>query len=115
MSFKTEFEVENCRGKRMNLRMQERFCQEHKARKAQSTWQDRSYPEVDWFSLDDKLKRHHAHIQAVIDGKVKSCYREDLEKRVRDGSTRTAMQSIKAGTNSAANVGYYGTRGQKVM
>lgn len=114
-SFKEDFEIQNCRGRHMSYRMQERFCQAHKSRKAERTWQDRSYPKVDWTALEERLKKHRAHIQAVLDQKVTSHYREELEKAVQEGNTRTALRSLNAGKGSGTNVGYYGTRGQKMM
>jgi len=114
-SFREEFEIEQCGGKRMNLKMQERFCQAHKTRYAKTAWQDRSYPEVDWESLHARLKEHHAHIQGVLDGHVRSYYRDDLEEKIRNGKTRTALQSLKSKTASGVRVGYYGARGGKIM
>lgn len=113
-AFKEDFELEQCGGRRMNLRMQESFCQAHTARTAQQTWRVRSYPEVDWTKLNDRLEQYHKHLAAIIDQRTHSEYRDALEQKVRDQSTRSVMRGAKSMTDGA-EVGYYGSRGAKVM
>lgn len=114
-SFKLDFEIEHCRGKRMNFRMQERFCKAHKTRAASQVWKDRNYPEIDWSSFHKRMKSHHSHLHAVLDGEVKSYYREQLEERLKSGSTKTAMKGINLDANTGSGVGYYGGRGERLM
>lgn len=115
ISFKEDFEIENCRGRHMSLKMQERFCQAHKSRNAQRTWKDRSYPEVDWSALAGRLEIHREHILAILNRKKESYFRDELERAIREGKARTVVQRYFAPDGSGARVGYYGTRGQKMM
>lgn len=114
-SFKHDFFVERCGGKRMNFRLQELFCRSHKERAAKKTWQDRDYPELDWSKLHERLEKHNRRIQDVLDGNVRSVYRDELEERLRSGKTKTAMQSWNNEQHTSVNVGYYGTRGERAM
>lgn len=114
-SFKLDFEVEHCRGKRMNFRMQERFCKAHKARAANQVWKDRNYPEIDWSSFHSRMKSHHPQLHAVLDSQVESYYREQLEEKLKSGSTKTAMKGINDDSNTGSGVGYYGGRGERLM
>lgn len=114
--FKRDFLIEKCKGKRMNVRLQELFCKAHKERTAKKQWQDREYPEIDWIALPRRLKRHgRRRIQDVLDGKVHSVYRDELEGRLRSGKTKSAMQVWVNETDTLVRVGYYGSRGEKAM
>jgi len=101
----------------MNFKMQERFCQAHKASTAETTWQARSYPEVDWESLQERLESHNVHMQAVLDGRIRSRYRDELEEKIRKGNTKTAQKTFnpEEDNGSGPRVGYYGSRGAKMM
>lgn len=114
-AFKLDFEIEHCRGKRMNLRTQERFCQAHRTRYAQDAWRDRSYPKVEWESLLSRLEKHRDRIRDILDGSAASHYRQEVEKKVRLGKTKTAMQTWSLRTGSGASVGYYGAKGGNIM
>lgn len=44
---------------RMNVRMQAKFCREHKKRSAEATYIQRGYPRITWPQLDQRLQRHY--------------------------------------------------------
>lgn len=113
-SFKNDFQIERCGGRRMNIRLQELFCKAHKERSAKQAWQDREYPEIEWSQLHERLERHHDRIHGVLDGRIRSTYREDLRKRLSSGKTKTAVQTWD-NEETKANVGYYGSRGERLM
>ena len=113
--FKSDFISEVCKGRRMNFRLQEKFCQAHNARAAKGTWQARQYPEIDWTTLHRRLEKHNQQLANVLRGEVDSHHRVELEERVRSGRNKTAMQSWTNGTHSRSKVGYYGSRGEKIM
>ena len=114
-TFKLDWELEHAAGRRMNMKLQERFCQAHKERNAQHTWRDRAYPEVDWSGLAKRFKKHNARLQTIMEGKIHSTYRADLETKVRENKTRTAMHGLETGAERGASVGYYGSKGAKMM
>jgi len=116
-AFKMDWELEHAAGRRMNIKLQERFCQAHREHNAARTWQDRQYPEVDWENLQARFNKHNGHLQAIMDGKKHSSFRTDLESRVH-GNNKGQMKSkieIAAENSKSSSVGYYGSRGAKLM
>ncbi|TKX27158.1 RTC4-like domain-containing protein [Elsinoe australis] len=113
-AFRMDWELEHCAGRRMNLKMQEKFCQAHKENKAAAAWQDAEYPEVDWGGLKKRLGRHKRRIEEILEGEKGSVFRQELEDRVKMKESRTAVKSMEAG-GVRGMVGYYGSRGAKVM
>ncbi|KAI5205490.1 hypothetical protein E4T38_04242 [Aureobasidium subglaciale] len=101
--------------KRMNLRLQERFCQAHKARSADDVWTDRGYPKIDWSALQGRLKAHHRHIHAVLDGHYESHYYKQHAKMVSSTKGYTARSAVFTGHFTGLRAGYYGTKGEKIM
>lgn len=116
-AFKLDWELEHAAGRRMNIKLQERFCQAHREHNAARMWQDRQYPGVDWENLKVRFRKHNAHLQAIMDGQIHSTFRTDLEGRVR-GNNKGGMKDkieIAAENTKSASVGYYGSRGAKLM
>lgn len=99
----------------MTFRLQELFCKTHQEQTHKKAWHERDYPEIDWVLLPERLKKHHKRIRDVLNGKVESYYQTEVEERVRRGKSKTAMQSWNNETESRPSVGYYGSRGQKIM
>lgn len=120
-SFRDDFELENCRGKRMNIRMQQRFCKAHKLHHAQETYDVRRYPAIDWGGLDDRMMRHNQRLRDMIAGRATSYYKNDAAIKVRQKkiSTKAVAHDLNAGNTAGAAttdlVGYYGSRGAKLM
>lgn len=112
---KQDFEDQYVRGKALSYKWQQRFCRYHKAHKAKQLWKERGYPDIQWDDLPKRFRRHHQHLNAVLERKVPSNYREQLEDRVNSRS-KTAAQALDAGNGKrGASVGYYGPRGEKAM
>ncbi|KAK6004145.1 hypothetical protein QM012_008995 [Aureobasidium pullulans] len=112
--FWDKFQDEICH-RRMNLRLQERFCQAHKARSADDVWQDRGYPRIDWPALQPRLGAHHAHVQAILDGNYESPYYKQHAKLVSQSKGRSAGSAAASGRFTGLRAGYYGTKGEKIM
>ncbi|KAH0372710.1 hypothetical protein KCU65_g843, partial [Aureobasidium melanogenum] len=112
--FWDKFQDEICH-RRMNLRLQERFCQAHKARTADDVWQDRGYPRIDWSALLSRLRAHHAHIHAILDGDYESPYYKQHAKLVSQSKGRSAGSAAASGRFTGLRAGYYGTKGEKIM
>ncbi|KAI4731001.1 hypothetical protein E4T49_01149 [Aureobasidium sp. EXF-10728] len=101
--------------KRMNLRLQERFCQAHKARTADDVWQDRGYPKIDWSVLPPRLGAHHAHINAILDGDYETPYYKQHAKLLSQTKGHSARSAAVSGRFTGLRAGYYGTKGEKIM
>jgi hypothetical protein len=101
--------------KRMNLRLQERFCQTHKARTADDVWLDRGYPKIDWSTLKSRLTAHQDHINAILDGDYTSPYYKQHAKVVTDIENRSNTSAVASGRFTGLRAGYYGTKGERIM
>jgi len=102
-------------GKRMNVRTQTRFCRAHKQKTARSKWRERRYPNIDWSTFDDRLKRYRPNIKSILDGDAPSYYRNVLEDAVKGGRNRTLHQSLMSTGFHGLTPGYYGSRGARFM
>ena len=112
---KEEFENEFTRGKLLSYKWQQRFCRYHKQHEARRLWRDRGYPEIDWRGLEKGMRRHHLHLKDILSGAKPSHHRDELSDRLKDRS-KTTLQAVNAdGAKQGARVGYYGTRGERVM
>ncbi|RGP75014.1 hypothetical protein FLONG3_5882 [Fusarium longipes] len=96
------------KGKRLNVRMQTRFCAKHKKETAMDTWRERGYPHIDWSRLEKRLEDHQEYLANIVDGK-KSYYRDMLAEKIQTGQARSLKKE------GDLNPGYYGPRGCKVM
>lgn len=101
--------------RRMNLRLQEKFCQAHKSRTADDAWLDRGYPKIDWSVLRSRLDAHQNHIHAVLDGDFESPYYKQHAKIVTDIKNRSNTSAAASGRFTGLRAGYYGTKGEKIM
>lgn len=96
------------KGKRLNVRMQTKFCEAHKKKSAMATWKSKSYPQVEWASLETRFKSHRGRLLAIINGE-ESHYRTALADKIELGQAR----SMKKEENLTP--GYYGPRGFNMM
>ncbi|KAK4997446.1 hypothetical protein LTR66_003141 [Elasticomyces elasticus] len=113
LSFLRQFREENTTDDRMNVRLQTQFCRAHKRRTAEHIWRDRRYPNIDWDNLDKRLAKHHSHVDSILDQRVTSYYRNQLEETLGNG-TKTAVQGWNAG-GQIVPIGYYGSKGTRMM
>ncbi|KAK0760155.1 hypothetical protein N5P37_007235 [Trichoderma harzianum] len=95
-------------GKRLNVRLQTKFCEEHRKKSAMATWESKAYPEVEWSTLESRFKKHQTHLLDIINGE-ESFYRTRLAAKIEQGQGR----SMKKEEN--LNPGYYGPRGFNMM
>jgi hypothetical protein len=122
---------------KMSIRIQQQFCREHNLQSAKQSFEER-YPDhasvidVDWKALSERIAELQGHMMWLIERPEKSFYRAEFERSVVDGGrSRTLMKQI-IGHGQAQNaernlnasdptlarrvsVGYYGTRGLKMM
>jgi hypothetical protein len=99
----------------MSIRLQEKFCQTHKARTADDLWLDRGYPNIDWSALKSRFGAHHGHIHAVLNGDYTSPFYKQHAKMVSSIKNRSATSAAVSGRFTGLRAGYYGTKGEKIM
>lgn len=97
------------KGSYMTLRMQRRFCTQHKKDDALAEWSLKGYPDIDWAGLDKRISAHHDYLEQVLRGK--QCHYGDLLA----GDVRAGLKRDLAKADFNNTPGYYGERGFRVM
>lgn len=101
---------------RLTVREQARFCKEHNARSAETEWEEKGYPTIDWLHLDKRLANFHAALGDILKGRQKSYYRNFFEDQLKDRQSRIVQHSLTSGVGiEGLEPGYYGSRGAKIM
>jgi hypothetical protein len=105
-------------GRRLNIRDQQRFCQEHRRRDAEKLREKMEYPSIDWPTLtDDRIPKHIAQLTGILKRTLPSYYRDRLEAAIEEAkASRKGLQRyLKEGIVDVAKHGYYGPKGARVM
>lgn len=103
-------------GMRMSLRQQAQFCKAHKERSAESEWQERGYPNIDWHQLDNRVAKFHTAMDEMLSRRRFSFYRNAFEDSLKRGKNRTVQEALMGGDEiEGTSPGYYGGRGAKLM
>lgn len=97
------------KGKRMTIARQTKFCLEHKKKAAQRVWDNNSYPDIDWKTLEKRVADHHDFIESLIRG-ASSHFGTLHEEKIESGKNRTIFK-----TDEYATPGYYGLRGMSIL
>ncbi|KAL9598902.1 MAG: hypothetical protein Q9219_004167 [cf. Caloplaca sp. 3 TL-2023] len=98
----------------LSVRQQQNFCKAHKVCSAERLWRERRYPTVDWHMFSKRLPSYDSALRDVLIGTRSSFYRNVLDDQIRSGTNRTLKQSIFDGSGGL-NMGYYGTRGARII
>jgi hypothetical protein len=105
-------------GRRLNIRDQQRFCQEHKHRDAEKLRQAKKYPRIDWSTLtNDRIPKHIAQLSFILKRRLPSYYRDRLDAAMEEAkASRKGLQRyLKEGIVDVAKHGYYGPKGARIM
>lgn len=127
---KENFEDEYNTGKPMNFRWQQRFCRHHKEQSAKDVWDENGYPDIDWTSLERRMRKFDSHLRDVLSGRVSSQWKQDMKRDLETAKAKRKPKSRSTKVRAAAEedhdddeeepearaqTGYYGPRGEKVM
>lgn len=96
------------KGRRLNVRMQTRFCQLHTKKTAQTTWQERGYPDIDWDKIEARFAKHVDFLAGIVNGE-ETHFRNIHAKNIKEGKARSLKQEENL------YPGYYGPRGFNAM
>lgn len=105
LTVETKMLREFSKGKRMGVKLQEKFCRRHKRETALDTWRTRHYPTIQWTCLEDRFAEHREFLLGIIDGEP-SHFRDLIAKDIGSGQ---AARSVRKEGNLTP--GYYGPRG----
>lgn len=97
------------KGAYMTLRMQRRFCTQHKKDDAHAEWRLKGYPDIDWAHLDERISSHHHYLEEILRGK--QCHYGDLLA----GDVKAGLKRDLAKADFNNTPGYYGERGFRIM
>ncbi|KAI5291088.1 hypothetical protein KEM54_006354 [Ascosphaera aggregata] len=101
------------------FRMQSAFCQRHTRKNAMDEWAERSYPEIDWAKIDDRISACFPALEDIITGKRPSFYRDLLTSQTNEEVDKSTMKKFRLTVESKGleniSTGYYGPRGAKLM
>ncbi|KAB8698118.1 hypothetical protein FH972_026368 [Carpinus fangiana] len=91
------------------------FCQAHKQQDAKEQRSGRLYPDVDWSALPNRLLNLHPTIEAILERRKDSFYRNMLDESVTSGQARNAFRAVEDDGQANSVPGYYGLRGARMM
>jgi RTC4-like domain len=101
-------------GRKMNVRAQQRFCQEHKEREARSVSDRHGYPEIDWEDLKTRrIPQHIPHLEKVLRRRVTSYYHDKLGEVAND--RKKLRRYLRQGIVDVVKHGYYGPKGARTI
>lgn len=112
---KQEYEEEYLQGRSWKYSRQQEFCRYHRQVRAKELWLERGYPDLQWEGLEDRLRAQHKRLVNVMEGKMDSIYRRELERQTASGTTKSTTREYNSSSASTVTVGYYGPRGEKAM
>ena len=104
--------------RRMNIRMQQRFCQSHKRLDALAAAESRGYPsKIDWeHSIKTRIGKQMRHLTKVLMRKIPSHYRTKLEEAAATDNARVSLRRyLRDGYQEVVHPGYYGPKGQRIF
>ncbi|KAL9024814.1 MAG: hypothetical protein Q9196_006239 [Gyalolechia fulgens] len=100
----------------LSLRQQERFCKAHKVRSAENVWREKGYPTIDWHGFQTRLPKYDVALSSVLGGTCSSFYRNVFEDQIKTGANRRLKQAVLSGDAlEGLNMGYYGTKGARII
>ena len=104
-------------GRRLNIRDQQRFCQEHKYRDAEKLRQEKGYPSIDWLALmNERVPKHVTLLTDILKRTLPSYYRDQLDAAMTEAKSRKGLQRyLTEGVVDIVRTGYYGPKGAKIM
>ncbi|MCJ1382816.1 hypothetical protein MMC17_005929 [Xylographa soralifera] len=110
------FTAEYTKSHRLTVRQQAYFCRLHRTATAQTMWQARGYPDIDWKKMPERLAAQDVYIMSIIKNSQPSYYRNLLTQKVASGINRTAAQAfVRADEDGGAETGYYGSKGEAII
>ncbi|KAH8428093.1 RTC4 family protein [Aspergillus melleus] len=100
---------------RQRIRDQKRFCESHKQQSAQTEWQEKGYPSIDWDKFDDRINDHFDYIDTLLTSESPSYFRNILDTTMKSGKAQNFRLTLAGDGLETISCGYYGTRGADKM
>ncbi|KAI9043272.1 RTC4 family protein [Aspergillus affinis] len=100
---------------RQRIRDQKRFCESHKQQSAESEWQEKGYPSIDWDKFDGRINGHFDYIDTLLSSQSPSYFRNILDTTMKSGKAQNFRLTLAGDGLERISCGYYGTRGADKM
>ncbi|PLB55163.1 hypothetical protein P170DRAFT_461093 [Aspergillus steynii IBT 23096] len=100
---------------RQRIRDQQRFCESHKQQSAETEWQQKGYPSIDWDKFDDRIAGHFDYIDTLLVSESPSYFRNILDTVLKSGKAKNFKLTLSGDGLETISCGYYGTRGADIM
>jgi hypothetical protein len=102
---------------RLSLQQQKSLHRHHSKIDAETTWQQRHYPMIDWAHMTTRLNKHTSYITSILDKTRHSHYRDQLRQKLSGllRKDRTLAHELATGQDGTEQMGYYGPRGQRAF
>lgn len=91
------------------------FCQRHKEQEAETQRSAKRYPTIDWSTMSERMTKHNSRIEAILERREHSYYRDLVDENVASGQNRNAFCAVEGSGQAHAVPGYYGSKGAQVM
>ncbi|KAJ6000651.1 hypothetical protein N7481_001060 [Penicillium waksmanii] len=97
------------------VRDQQQFCTSHKQNTAKAEWQEQGYPEINWETFDQRIKKFFPKLEKVLAPEHPSYYHNILSTIMKDGKAQNFRLTMAGDGIETISCGYYGTKGAAKM
>ncbi|KAH8700420.1 RTC4-like domain-containing protein [Talaromyces proteolyticus] len=97
------------------LKDERRFCESHKAHKAEKEWSDRKYPEINWEKFERRIQTHFTELEKQLVPQSSSFFRGRLESAMKSGQAKNFRLTLEGDNLEYMSCGYYGPKGASRM
>lgn len=100
---------------KQRVREQQQFCASHKQSTAGKEWQKHGYPEIDWKTFDQRIKKYFPELEKILAPGSPSYYHNILSGIMKDGKAKNFRLTMMGDGIETISCGYYGTKGAGKM
>ncbi|KAJ5579208.1 hypothetical protein N7450_008075 [Penicillium hetheringtonii] len=100
---------------KQRVREQQQFCASHKQSTAGKEWQKHGYPEIDWETFDQRIKKYFPELEKILAPGSPSYYHNILSDIMKDGKAKNFRLTMMGDGIETISCGYYGTKGAGKM
>ncbi|KAL8864128.1 MAG: hypothetical protein Q9174_007458, partial [Haloplaca sp. 1 TL-2023] len=84
-------------------------------RSAEQEWKSNGYPKIDWQRFVERLPQYEDAMAEILNGTRRSFYRNVFQEQIKSGNNRTLQSLMRGSEWEGLNVGYYGTKGARIL
>lgn len=100
---------------KQRIREQQQFCASHQQNTAEQEWEAQGYPEIDWDTFDERVRKHFPDLESLLVPDCSSYYRNILDTTLKNGQAKNFRLTLSGDGLETISCGYYGTKGAQKM